>query len=407
MSHKERADLDGRTLLVGVCGGIAAYKCAGVVSALRQAGADVHVVMTDAATKFVTPLTFQALSNNDVHTDMFAAGSSWDIAHIGLVRRSDLLLVLNATANTLAKLAHGIADDLLTTCVLATRRPVLVAPAMNTAMLEAAPTQANVADLQARGFEFIEPGSGFLACGEVGSGRLADDAEIIDAVRRVLARSHQLEAERILVTAGPTREFADPARFLSNPSSGRMGYALASEAAARGGRVTLVTGPTELRAPSNVTLIRVTSAREMHNAVLEHLPGTTVFIGAAAVADFRPALVGAAKVKKDGADLSMRLERNPDIIADVAAHRPDGCLVVGFAAESENVEDNAREKLARKGLDLIVANRIGGEGGAFSAPDAEATLLWGANGRERIPRGPKAAVAAAILDAVAALRNAR
>jgi phosphopantothenoylcysteine decarboxylase / phosphopantothenate---cysteine ligase len=407
MSPQERADLDGRTLLVGVCGGIAAYKCAGVVSALRQAGADVHVIMTDAACKFVTPLTFQALSNNDVHTDMFAAGSTWDIAHIGLVRRSDLLLVLNATANTLAKLAHGIADDLLTTCVLATRRPVLVAPAMNTAMLEAAPTQANIADLQARGFEFIEPGSGFLACGEVGSGRLADDDEIIAAVRRVLARSRQLEGERVLVTAGPTREFADPARFLSNPSSGRMGYALASEAAARGGRVTLVTGPTELRAPSDVVLIRVMSAREMHNAVLEHLPGTTLFIGAAAVADFRPELVGAAKVKKDRAELSMRLERNPDIIADVAAHRPDGCLIVGFAAESENVEDNARDKLARKGLDLIVANRIGGDGGAFGAPDAEATLLWGADGRLRIPRGPKAAVAAAILDAVGALRGAR
>jgi phosphopantothenoylcysteine decarboxylase/phosphopantothenate--cysteine ligase len=407
MNPKERTGLAGSTLLVGICGGIAAYKCAGVVSALRQAGADVHVIMTDAAQKFVTPLTFAALSNNDVHTDMFATSSTWDIAHIGLVRRSDLLLVLNATANTLAKLAHGIADDLLTTSVLATRRPVLVAPAMNTAMLEAAPTQANIGELQARGFEFIEPGSGFLACGEVGSGRLADDVEIIDAVRRVLARSRQLEGERVLVTAGPTREFADPARFLSNPSTGRMGYAVASEAASRGGSVTLVSGPTELRAPANVEVIRVTSAREMHNAVLEHLPGTKLFIGAAAVADLRPELIAASKVKKDRAELSMRLERNPDIIADVAAHRPDGCLIVGFAAESENVEDNARDKLARKGLDLIVANRIGGVSGAFAAPDNEATLLWGSQGRERIPRGPKAAVAAAILDRVAALRGGR
>jgi len=209
MTSNDARELSGSTLLVGVCGGIAAYKCAGIVSTLRQAGADVHVIMTDAATKFVTPLTFQAISNNDVHTDMFAQGSTWDIAHIGLVRKSDLMLVLNATANTLAKLAHGIADDLLTTCVLATRKPVVIAPAMNTAMLEAAPTQANIAALQARGFEFVEPGSGFLACGEVGSGRLAGDDDIIHAVRRVLHRTHQLSSERVLITAGPTREFAE------------------------------------------------------------------------------------------------------------------------------------------------------------------------------------------------------
>ncbi len=406
MSRKPSTDLAGTTLLVGVCGGIAAYKCAGIVSALRQAGADVHVIMTESATRFVAPLTFQALSNNDVHTDMFARDATWDIAHIGLVRKSALMLVLNATANTLAKLAHGVADNLLTTCVLATRRPVLVAPAMNTAMLEAAPTQANIAALQARGMEFIEPGAGFLACGEVGSGRLADDGDILEAVRRVLARTRQLEGQRVLITAGPTREFADPARFLSNPSSGRMGYALAAEAAARGARVTLVSGPTELREPAGVELIRVTSAREMHNVVLEHLPGTTLFIGAAAVADFRPELVAAQKVKKDAAEAVIRLQRNPDIIADVAAARPDGCMVVGFAAESERLEENGREKLTRKRLDLIVANRIDGPDGAFGAGDSEATLLWGSDGRERLPRAPKASLAAAILDRIDALRSA-
>jgi len=407
MSTVEHADLGGRTLLVGVCGGIAAYKCAGVVSALRQAGADVHVIMTDAAQKFVTPLTFRALSNNDVHTDMFAAGSTWDIAHIGLVRRSDLLLVLNATANTIAKLAHGIADDLLTTCVLATRRPVLVAPAMNTAMLEAAPTQANITELQARGFEFIEPGSGFLACGEVGSGRLADDDEIIEAVRRTLARSQQLASERVLITAGPTREFADPARFFSNPSTGRMGFALAAEAAARGARVTLVSGPSELHAPSNVELMRVVSAQEMHDTVLENLPGTTVFIGSAAVADFRPEHVIGHKVKKESPELlQVRLTRNPDIIAEVSAGRPAGCLVIGFAAESERVEDNAREKLERKKLDAIVANPIGGEGSAYGGADSEATLLW-PGGREYLGRRSKAAVAAALFDLVGKLRNGR
>jgi phosphopantothenoylcysteine decarboxylase / phosphopantothenate---cysteine ligase len=400
-----RTDLSGKTLLVGVCGGIAAYKCAGVVSALRQAGAEVHVIMTESAQRFVTPLTFQAVSNHDVHTDMFAAGATWDIAHIGLVRKSELLLVLNATANTVAKLAHGIADNLLTTCVLATRRSVLIAPAMNTAMLEAAPTQANIAALQARGFEFIEPGTGFLACGEVGSGRLAGEEEILEAVRRVLARTHQLGAERVLVTGGPTREFADPARFFSNPSTGRMGFALAAEAAARGARVTLVSGPSELHAPANVEVVRVVSARQMHDAVLARLPGTTVFIGSAAVADFGPEHVLTHKVKKESPELlQMRMIRNPDIIAEVSTHRPKGCLVIGFAAESERIEENAREKMERKHLDAIVANPIGGEDSAYGAADSEVTLLW-SGGREHLGRRPKAAVAAKVLDLVSALRS--
>ena len=405
MIGNNRADLAGKTLLVGVCGGIAAYKCAGIVSALRQAGADVHVIMTEAAQRFVTPLTFQALSTNPVHTDMFAADSTWEIAHIGLVRKSELLIVLNATANTLAKIAYGIADNLLTTSVLATRRPVLIAPAMNTAMLEAPPTRHNIATLQARGFEFIEPGAGFLACGEVGSGRLADEDEILEAVRRVLARTHQLDGEHVLVTGGPTREFADPARFFSNPSTGRMGFALAAEAAARGARVTLVSGPSELQAPANVELVRVVSAREMHGAVLERLPGTTVFIGSAAVADFRPDHVIAHKVKKESPELlHMNLTRNPDIIADVSANRPPGCLVIGFAAESERVEENASDKLQRKHLDAIVANPIGGEGSAYGAADSEATLIW-PGGREQLGRRSKAAVAAAVLDLVGTLRN--
>jgi len=404
---RTQPDLHGKTLLVGVCGGIAAYKCAGIVSTLRQEGADVHVIMTEAAQKFVTPLTFAALSGHDVHTDMFAAGSTWEIAHISLVRRSELFLVLNATANTIAKLAHGISDNLLTSAVLATRKPVLIAPAMNTAMLEAAPTQENIARLQERGVEFIEPGAGFLACGEVGSGRLADDDEILAAVRRVLARTHQLGAERVLVTAGPTREFADPARFFSNPSTGRMGFALAAEAAARGARVTLVSGPTELHAPTNVELVRVVSAQEMHDAVFQHLPGTTVFIGSAAVADFRPEHVLNHKVKKESPELlKMRLTRNPDIIAEVSNRRPAGCLVIGFAAESERVEENARVKLEHKHLDAIVANPIGGEGSAYGAADSDATLLWN-GGREHLGRRSKTEVAAAVLDLVGTLRKPR
>ena len=396
--------LAGRTLLVGVCGGIAAYKCAGVVSALRQAGADIHVIMTDAAQRFVTPLTFQALSNNTVHTDMFGEGTAWEIAHIGLVRKTDALLVLNATANTLAKLAHGIADNLLTTCVLATRKPVLVAPAMNTQMLEAEATQENLRTLQDRGFSFIEPGAGFLACGEIGQGRLADDGEILAAVRHVVRRAHSLAGDRVLITAGPTREFADPSRFLSNPSSGRMGLALAQEAQARGAQVTAICGPTELRAPADVTLVPVTTAREMHAAVMEHLPGTTIFIGAAAVADFRPAEFSESKIKKESATRTLVLERNPDIIADVSAHRPAGCYVAGFAAETHAAEERAREKLTAKHLDCIVVNRIDGPGGAFRAGENEVTILWGRDGREAVGRAPKIVVAGIILDRIVALR---
>lgn len=396
-----------KRVLVGVCGGIAAYKCAGVVSKLRQELLDVHVIMTESAQKFVSALTFQALSNNDVHTDMFAENSAWDIAHIGLVRTSELILVLGATANTIAKLAHGIADNLLTTAILATRRPVLLAPAMNTAMWEARPTQANVLALQQRGFQFITPGSGFLACGEIGEGRLADESEILDAVRRTLARTSGLRGERVLITAGPTREFADPARYLSNPSTGRMGFALANEAVLRGAEVTVIYGPTELRPPAGVTAVFVTTAHQMHAAVIEHLAGTTIFVGAAAVADFRPETVAAGKVKKESAGLTMTLARNPDILADVSRNRPPNCFVVGFAAETDDLERAGREKLERKNLDCIVVNRIGAEGSGFASPTNEALILWGRDGREAVPRGTKAAVAEAVFDRIAALRKER
>lgn len=398
-------DLAGRTILVGVCGGIAAYKCAGVVSKLRQAGADVHVIMTDAACKFVTPLTFQALSGNDVHTEMFDAGTAWQVAHITLVRKSQLFVVLNATANTLAKLAHGVADNLLTTCVLATRNPVLVAPAMNTAMLDSAATRENITALAVRGFEFVEPEAGFLACGEIGDGRLADEDDIVAAVVRALERGGSMADERVVVTAGPTREFADPARFLSNASSGRMGYAIAGEAQRRGAHVTLITGPAEIAPPFDVEIVRVVSAREMHAAALSHLPDTTMFIGAAAVADFRPSAPASSKVKKDGASMHIELERNPDIIADVSARRPKGCLVMGFAAETDDLRANGLEKLARKKLDCIVVNRIGENGsGAFAGADNEVLILW-AGGEQAVPRASKTSIAASILDRAARLRS--
>jgi phosphopantothenoylcysteine decarboxylase / phosphopantothenate---cysteine ligase len=397
----------GRTLLVGVCGGIAAYKCAGIVSALRQAGADVHVIMTEAAQRFITPLTFQSLSSNPVHTDMFAEGTTWEIAHVGLVRKTDAFLILNATANTLAKLAHGVADNLLTTCVLATRKPVLVAAAMNTQMLEAAATQENMQTLQDRGFLFVEPGSGFLACGEVGEGRLASEQDILAAVDHVVRRANSLARERVLITAGPTREFVDPSRFLSNPSTGRMGLALAREAQARGAEVTVICGPTELRAPAGTTFVSVTTAREMHAAVMEHLPGTSVFIGAAAVADFRPAHFSEAKIKKESASRTLVLEQNPDILAEVSRRRPPACFVAGFAAETDDVERRAREKLLSKQLDCIIVNRIQVGGGAFGSQDNEVSIMWGEDGREAVPRAPKTIVAASIFDRIAQLRSER
>jgi phosphopantothenoylcysteine decarboxylase/phosphopantothenate--cysteine ligase len=282
---------------------------------------------------------------------------------------------------------------------------VLVAHAMNTAMLDAPPTQSNILTLAARGFEFVTPGSGFLACGEIGDGRLADEDDIVAAVVRALARGRSMAAERVVVTAGPTREFADPARYLSNPSSGRMGYALADEARRRGAHVTLISGPSELVPPAEVAVVQVVSAREMHAAALEHLPGATMFIGAAAVSDFRPAVVAASKVKKDGAPLALELERNPDIIADVAERRPRGCLVVGFAAETNELHANGREKLERKKLDCIVVNRIGQNGGgAFAAADNEVLILW-SGGEQAVPRASKAAVAATILDRAALIRS--
>jgi phosphopantothenoylcysteine decarboxylase/phosphopantothenate--cysteine ligase len=407
MTGNELENLRGRSLLVGVCGGIAAYKCAGIVSALRQAGADVHVIMTEAAQRFVTPLTFQAVSQNPVHTDMFAEGGSWEIAHIGLVRKTDAFVILNATANTLAKLAHGVADNLLTTCVLATRKPVLVAAAMNTQMLEAPATQDNIRVLAQRGVLFVEPGSGFLACGEVGAGRLADEQDILTAIGLVVRRAKALAGQRVLITAGPTREFIDPSRFLSNPSSGRMGLALAREAQARGAHVTLVCGPTELRAPAGINCIAVTTAREMHAAVMEHLPGTTLFIGAAAVADFRPLESSGSKIKKEGMARTLLLEANPDILAEVSARRPPGCFVAGFAAETDDVERHAREKLTAKKLDCIVVNRIGIRGGAFGASDNEVVVLWGDAGRDAIERAPKTIVAGAILDRITLLQGKR
>ena len=296
--------MSGRRVLLGVCGGIAAYKAAALVSRLVQRGHELDVIVTDEAQRFVGPLTFAALTRRHVWTSLWERPE--EIPHIALVRAADAFAIVPATANVIAKLAHGIADNLLTTCALATRRPIIVAAAMNTAMYEAQATRENIAALQDRGYRFIAPGAGFLACGEIGEGRLAGDDAILDAVRSVLGRARAMEGQCVLVTAGPTREFADPARFLSNPSTGRMGLAIAAEAVARGARVTVVCGPTELRVPHGIDVVRVTSAREMHAAVLEHLPGTTLFIGAAAVADFRPSEMSAVKAKKES--LSPTLE---------------------------------------------------------------------------------------------------
>jgi len=392
-----------RRILLGVCGGIAAYKAAALASRLVQRGAVLDVVLTDDAQRFIAPLTFAALARRPVYTSLWERPET--IPHISLVRENDVLAIVPATANVLAKLAQGIADDLLTNCALATRAPIVVAPAMNTAMLEHPATQANLATLRARGVTIVEPGVGFLAEREVGAGRLADEEAIVAAIERVLTRRADLQGERVLITAGPTREPIDPVRFLSNASTGTMGIELAREALARGARVDLVLGPTLVAPPGGAEVAHVTTAREMARATLERAPGATIAIATAAVADWRPAEAHAHKVKKTDDALSIALERNPDILAALGA-RKNGTFLVGFAAETRDAEDFGREKLRRKGLDAIAVNDVSGERG-FGTGDNSLVVLWGADGRRDLGTASKRELAARLWDALLDVRAKR
>ncbi|MGB5685225.1 MAG: bifunctional phosphopantothenoylcysteine decarboxylase/phosphopantothenate--cysteine ligase CoaBC [Candidatus Electrothrix sp.] len=366
--------MQGRKILFGVTGSIAAFKAAGWVSSLAKEEAQVTVIMTESATRFVTPLTFGALSGNHVSTDMFSTKAEEMMAHITLSGDADVILIAPATAQTLARLAHGMADNLLAAAVLAAAAPVVICPAMNAKMLAHPATQRNLATLQELGYIIVEPESGPLACGEVGSGRLAE----WDTVREVLLGlcvEQDLVGQQVLITAGPTREALDPARYLSNRSSGKMGYALARTAKRRGAEVTLISGPTNLPAPPGITMVQVVTAAEMAEAVKEQADDASIIIKAAAVADFKPKKVASLKIKKAGADLQLELEPNQDILATLGKERKSGQLLVGFAAESNNHEAEGRRKLQAKKADLIVVNDILGKQSGFDVDTNQVTLI--------------------------------
>jgi phosphopantothenoylcysteine decarboxylase / phosphopantothenate---cysteine ligase len=396
--------LAGQRVLLGVSGGIAAYKGAELVRRLRDAGADVRVVLTENAARFVTALTFQALSGNPVRSSLWDESAEAAMGHIELARWADRVVVAPASADLIARLAHGFANDLLSTLCLATAAPVAIAPAMNQQMWAHAATQANLATLRARGVDVLGPASGSQACGEFGSGRLLEAENIVAELAR-LRGPQTFAGRRVLVSAGPTFEDIDPVRFVGNRSSGRMGFAIAEAAAREGAAVTLVAGPVSLETPRGVERVDVRSAREMRDAVLARAGASDVFVSAAAVGDFRPEAAAPQKIKKDGAKpLALTLVQNPDILAEVAAlsKRP---FVVGFAAETENVEAHAREKLAKKRVDLIAANEVGA-GLGFETSDNALLLVWD-GGSEALDRADKREIAARLLARIAARMASR
>jgi phosphopantothenoylcysteine decarboxylase / phosphopantothenate---cysteine ligase len=383
-------------ILLGVTGGIAAYKAASITSTLVQRGASVDVIMTAEAERFVGPLTFSSLTARPVYASLWDAPER--IPHIRLVREAEVVVVVPATANVVAKMANGIADDLLTTALLAARVPIVLAPAMNEAMYEHAATQKNLATLRERGCEIVDPERGFLAERESGVGRLASEERILDAVERVLRRRRSLTGKRVAITAGPTREAFDPVRFVSNASTGATGIALAREAVLRGADVTLLLGPTLLEPPAAARVVRVTSARDLHEAALQHAVGADIVVATAAVADWRPASSSDVKLKKTDEDLTVTMVRNPDVLAALG-ERKGTTFLVGFAAETNDHEINAREKLRRKQLDAIAVNDVAGERGFGTGQNALA-LLWGKDGRRDLGAADKPTLAARLLDAI-------
>ena len=400
MTSAQRASdvgaLAGRRIVLGVTGGIAAYKAVEVASRLKKAGADVRVIMTRAATSFVTPLTFREITGQAVTETMWGEPHH-HVEHIALAEFAELVLVAPATANFIAKAAAGMADDMLTTCVLATRAPLLIAPAMNTGMWENPVTQENVARLKERGTTIIPPAVGQLACGTTGTGRLPEPTEIVRIVEEHFARAQSLEGRRILVTAAGTEEALDPVRFLGNRSTGRMGFAVAAEAARRGAEVILVAGPTPLSTPVGVRRVDVRSARDMHAAVLAEYDTVDAVIKAAAVADYRPAETAEHKIKKSDGELTLTLVRNPDILYELG-QRKRHQILVGFAAETQNVAEYARGKLAKKNLDFIVANNVAEKDAGFGVATNHVQIFYADGRAEDHPLMPKAELAGVILD---------
>lgn len=388
--------LNGARILLGVCGGIAAYKVAGLTSTLVQRGAVVDVIMTAHAERFVGALTFSSLTARPVYTSLWDAPER--IAHIRLVREAELVVIAPATANALAKLAAGVADDLLSTAVLAARVPVLLAPAMNAAMYDNAVTQTHLASLRERGYTVVDPEEGFLAERESGVGRLASEERLVAAIESSLRRTRSLRGRRVLITAGPTREAFDPIRFMSNASTGKTGIELAREAVARGADVTLLLGPTLLEPPANVRVLRFTTAQQLHDLALDEARNGDIVVAAAAVADWRPAERSESKRKKSAEDLNLRMERTPDVL-EALGERLEGAFLVGFAAETEDHEAHAREKLRAKRLNAIVVNDVRSERG-FGTGHNQLTLLWGTDGRRDLGRAEKAELAARLFEAI-------
>ena len=392
--------LKDKTVVIGVSGGIAVYKTLDVVSRLRKLGVNVNVIMTKSATEFVTPLSFQSLSQNYVVCDMFEDPKTWDVEHISLAKRADVFLIAPATANVIGKIANGIADDMLTTTVMATKAKVLIAPAMNTNMYENPILQRNINTLKELGYNFVEPESGRLACGDTGKGKLASPETIVDEVVKLLSKGQDLKGKSIIVTAGPTVESIDPIRYITNRSTGKMGYSIAKEAIERGADVTLITGPTNLTPPQNLKkLVKIESAKDMYEAVLENLDENDVVIKSAAVADYKPKNYSNKKIKKSDDDLVIELDRNKDIAQEIGKIK-NNKILVGFAAETNDLIENASLKIKKKNLDFIVANDLTKEGAGFGVDTNIVKIIDKEGNITEYPKMKKEEVANIILDKI-------
>ena len=396
--------LKGKTVVIGVSGGIAVYKACDVVSRLKKLNANVHVIMTKSATEFVTPLTFQSLSQNYVVSDMFESPKTWDVEHISLAKKADVFLIAPATANVIGKVANGIADDMLTTTVMATTGKVLIAPAMNTNMYRNPILQRNISILKELGYNFVDPDSGRLACGDIGEGKLASPEKIVDAVVDLFNEDKKdLLGKKIMITAGPTVESIDPVRYLTNRSTGKMGYAIAKMAANRGADVTLVSGPTNIEPPSNIKkLIKVQSAKDMYDAIIDNFDENQVIIKSAAVADYKPKNYSDKKIKKSNDDLIIELDRNKDIAYELGKIKKNKILV-GFAAETNDLIENAKGKISKKNLDFIVANDLTESGAGFGTDTNIVKIIDKDGNIAKYPQMKKDEVADVILDKVKSL----
>ena len=391
-------DLKGKTIILGVSGSIAAYKTASLASALVKQGADVHVLMTANAVNFINPITFETLTSNKCITNTFDRNFEFEVGHVSLAKKADVFMIAPATANVIAKAAHGIADDMLTTTLLAATCPKIVAPAMNTAMLENKIAQDNIAALKRYGFEIIEPATGRLACGDSGAGKMPEPEVLLEHIISALTPK-DLKGKKILVTAGPTRERIDPVRFVSNLSTGKMGYAIATAAARRGADVTLVSGPTGLDCPQKVTRIDIGSADEMAENVIRVAKTSDIIIKAAAVADYRPATIAEQKIKKTGDDMSLQMERTKDILKYLGSHKREGQFICGFSMETQDLIENTRKKLVSKNVDLMVANNVKTEGAGFGT-DTNVVTLISADEVTELPIMSKLDVADRLLDKI-------